>query len=271
MNKKNNTIKSIYSEIRELLFKMIPERWDSIYLYASVIEDKHLSESGEMFFFYYPKSIIRKNPVNVYEVPQKFNINEQEYMSLAKRLYEWIKQLRHKCKEIDNINWSNITISIENVEFLAEYNMDDLSNSQYTADDRRIIWKYKYLKYPVEKMNRQEKSMLKRYLQEEEWGQHGTTIYSETFYQKHMHNSIQYNEEKIDEDNSLNEQNSANVNRLDSENDSNHKLKNIGQAITENRKKDITNNSKEAKRGQELQTDKKNNERVVVNQLLKYK
>ena len=198
MKKERNTIKSIYDEIRELLFKMIPERWESIYLYASVIDDAKQGETGEMFFYYYPKSIMKKNPINVYEVPNKFNINENEYMEMAKKLYECLKALRRKCIEIDNIAWSNITISIENVEFLAEYNLDDLVRSPYTSDDRRIVWKYKYLDYPLEKMSRDERKVLQRYLQEEEWGQHRTTIYSETFYQKHIHNNVQYNEEQIE-------------------------------------------------------------------------
>ncbi len=199
MKKTKITIKSIYSDIREILFMMIPEKWESIYLYASVIEDKHHHENGEMFFFYYPQSIIKKNPINVYEVPAKFNINEQDYLKLAMQLYSKIKELWKMCQQIDNILWTNITISIENVEFLAEYNLDDLVNSPYTADDRRLIWKYKYLNYPIERMSRQERSVLERYLNEEEWGGHATTIYSETFYQKHIHNNIQYNEEQ-DED-----------------------------------------------------------------------
>lgn len=206
MKKTRNTIKSIYSEIRELLFKMIPEKWESIYLYASVLEDKNHSENGEMFFFYYPKSFIKRNPINVFEVPTRFNINEQDYMRLAVKLYNLIKKLRHTCKEIDNILWSNITISIENVEFLAEYNMDDLLNSPYNADDRRNIWKYKYLNYPIERMNKNEKETLNRYLQEEEWGGHPTTIYSETFYQKHEHNNIEYNKEEYEQEENVYEQ-----------------------------------------------------------------
>lgn len=195
MEKKTN-LKNLYSSIRDLLFKMIPERWDSIYLYASVMEDKLKKESGEMFFFYYPKSVIKKNPVNVYEIPTKFNINEEKFMNLAQKLYSLIKQLRHECLNVDKTLWSNITISIENVEFLVEYNFDDLKNSLYTDEERRIIWKYKYLDYPIEKLNKQEKSALKRYLEEEDMGQHGVTIYSETFYQKHIHNDIQYNQEQ---------------------------------------------------------------------------
>lgn len=202
MENKTN-LKNLYAEIREILFKMIPEKWDSLYLYASVIENKNHNENGEMFFFYYPKGIIKKNPVNVYEVPAKFNINEQEYMKLASRLYEMIKMLRHECMQVDKTLWSNITISIENVEFLAEYNFDDLSNSLYTSEDRRMIWKYKYLNYPIEKLNKDERNTLRRYLNEEEYGQHGVTIYSETFYQKHVHNDVGYNEEENVEKNNI--------------------------------------------------------------------
>ena len=35
---KGETIKDLYSEIRKCLFYMIPEKWESIYLYASVIQ-----------------------------------------------------------------------------------------------------------------------------------------------------------------------------------------------------------------------------------------
>ena len=56
---------------------MIPEKCDEVYLYATVIVDDENEESGEMFFFYYPKGIIRKRPVNVYEIPSRFNIEEK--------------------------------------------------------------------------------------------------------------------------------------------------------------------------------------------------
>lgn len=195
MEDKRN-LKNLYSAIREILFKMIPEKWDSIYLYASVIEDKNHNENGEMFFYYFPKSILKKNPVNVYEVPAKFNIPENDYMILATKLYELIKNLRHECIKLDNNTWSNLTISIENVEFLVEYNSDDLNNSGYNSDQRRTIWKYKYLGYPIEKVSKQDRQVLDRFLKEEEYGGHGVTIYSETFFQKHIHNDIQYNEDE---------------------------------------------------------------------------
>ena len=49
------TIKELYSEIRKCLFYMIPEKWDSIYLYASVIQRDNGEEQEKCFFTIFPK------------------------------------------------------------------------------------------------------------------------------------------------------------------------------------------------------------------------
>ena len=36
--KSKATIKELYSKIRQCLFYMIPEKWDKLYLYGSVID-----------------------------------------------------------------------------------------------------------------------------------------------------------------------------------------------------------------------------------------
>lgn len=194
------TIKDLYAEIRKCLFYMIPEKWDSIYLYASVIQRDNGEETGEMFFYYFPKSIIKKNPINVYQIPHKFNLNEDEYVRLTNELYELIKKLRHQCQKYDKVNWSNITISIENVEFLAEYNCDDLMSSNYSNEDRMAIWQYKYLSYPIEKFSKIQREKIQDYMNEEEHGLHQNKLYTETFYQPHEHNNVQYDiNKKADE------------------------------------------------------------------------
>lgn len=189
----NINFKNLYSNIREMLFNMVPEKWESIYLYASVIDSGMNNETGEMYFYYYPKSLIKKNPVNVYEIPSKFNIDENEYMKLASQLYSYIKILRREYIKLDNFYWSNLSISLENVEFLVEFNDDDLINSPFTNEDRRIIWNYKYLNYPIERLNKKQKRVIDRYFKEVYIGKHSVKIYSETFYQKHIHNDITYN------------------------------------------------------------------------------
>ena len=104
-------IKELYEEVRKQIFNMIPEKWESIYLYASVIQSEN-RENGEMFFYYFPKGMLRKNPVNVYEIPNKFSIDEESYLLLAKKLYHTIKLLRQEWKNENQRLWSNITITI---------------------------------------------------------------------------------------------------------------------------------------------------------------
>ena len=192
----NTIIEKLYFEIRKSIFNMIPEKCDEVYLYATVIVDDENEESGEMFFFYYPKGIIRKRPVNVYEIPSRFNIEEKEYMKMAEKLYELLKQLRKQCKIYYGIDWSNVTISIKNVEFKAEYNCDDLINSFYSDKDRKLIWQYKYLDYPIEKISKSNKEILDNYLSEEENGMHKIFSHVENFYKKMEKKSIIYNNQE---------------------------------------------------------------------------
>jgi len=47
--------------IKKKLFYIIPEKWEKIYLYASVIDLPKQKPVGEMYFYYLPKGIIKKN------------------------------------------------------------------------------------------------------------------------------------------------------------------------------------------------------------------
>lgn len=157
-------IKEIYEEIQRKLLYMIPEKWESLYLYSSVIENGEKEPTGELFFYYIPKGIFRKNPVNVYEVPSKFNIEEKQYLDLVEKLYDDIKLLREEFKKstIDEM-WSNITISINNMKFRAEYSYEDLVNNAFNSYERHVIWRYKYLGIGPEQVSKKDKEILFRY------------------------------------------------------------------------------------------------------------
>ena len=157
-------IKEIYEDIQRKLFYMIPEKWDALYLYSSII-DEDKSEKGELFFYYIPKGIFRKNPVNVYEIPSKFNLEETEYLKLVEALYKKIKELRKEFKKEETGRvWSNVTITIQNLNFKVEYDYEDLTNSIFSSYERHIIWRYKYLGIGPEQVNKDEKEILKRYI-----------------------------------------------------------------------------------------------------------
>ena len=167
MLKHTQKIKEIYEDIQKKIFYMIPEKWDSLYLYAAVIERLGNIQTGELYFYYIPKGILRKKPVNVYEIPQKFNLDEKEYLKLVEELYKKIQELREEFKKIEPETkvWSNITMSIQNFKFKVEYEYEDLLKSEFSSYERHIIWRYKYLNIEIEQYNKKEREIIKQYLE----------------------------------------------------------------------------------------------------------
>ena len=189
-------IKEIYEDIQKKLFYMIPEKWESLYLYSSVIDLGNNEKTGELFFYYIPKGIFRKNPVNVYEIPTKFNIEENQYLQLVEILYNEIKMLREEFKKSETGKlWTNITISIQDMKFKVEYRYDDLLNDIFDSYERHVIWRYKYLGIGIEQVGKREKDILEKYFsmpkQLEKKEEYSMGVYIE----QDIKNIIEYNTE----------------------------------------------------------------------------
>ena len=184
-------MKMIYKEIQRKLFYMLPERWDSIYLYASVIQHAKL-ETGEMFFYYIPKGVIKKKPINVYEIPSKFNIEEDDYLRLVDNLYNEIKALRNEMINIGEKPWSNLTISIEKTTFKVEFRYENLSKSVFSSSDRHLAWKYEYLNKPINSFTRKERDIVQKFLKEREFLSNEVEVYTENLYLEKEVKSIIY-------------------------------------------------------------------------------
>ena len=190
-------IKELYEEIQRHIYSMIPEKWESLYLYASVIEGE--KETGELFFYYVPKGILKKKPVNVYERPSKFNIDESEYLKLVDGLYSKIKRLRQEFKKLElGETWSNVTIVIHNARFMVEYDYENLKENPLTSYERHVIWRCKYLGITFEQLNKEEKEILKKYAS-------GPKIlarverYDAGIYIKDVKNVVAYDKKEVDE------------------------------------------------------------------------
>ena len=184
-------IKEIYEDIQKKIFYMIPEKWEELYLYASVIERFGNVETGELFFYYIPKGILRKNPVNVYEVPTKFNLEEGEYLRLVELLYDKIKELRNEHKKQETKTWSNLTITIKDLKFKVEYDYEDLRNSEFDSLQRHIIWRSKYLNIGKDKVNKSERVILEKYYDSEKKDVRKES-YEEGIYIKDVKNMVDY-------------------------------------------------------------------------------
>lgn len=154
-------MKDKYERIQNYIFSLIPEKWEEIYLYASVENEDLKEKSGELFFYYIPKGILKMRPINVYEVPQRFNINEEQYLRIVEDLYNCIKSLEDDFIDTEQETWTNLTISIANFKFKVEYMYNDLPKTYEEVFERNVIWKYKYLKIRGE--NKKERVILDDY------------------------------------------------------------------------------------------------------------
>lgn len=187
--------RNIFAEIQKKLFYMIPEKWDAIYLYASIIEEPFKKPVGEMYFYYLPKGILKRKPVNVYQIPGMFNIDEESYNAIIQKLYSDIKRLREVHRNIKPDLWTNLTITIHNCQFKIEYGYEDLrQNVEFSPYERHIIWRYKYLGIDPELQTREEKNIIDRYLNSTaiQLEQENNDVYLEGVYRQPVHNIIDY-------------------------------------------------------------------------------
>ena len=212
-------IKEIYEDIQKKLYYMIPEKWDKLFLYSSVIDMPNGEKKGELYFYYIPKGILKKKPVNVYEIPNKFNLDENDYLKLVSILYGRIKALREEFRKSETGPlWSNITMSIQNTKFKVEYNYEDLNNSEFNSYERHIIWRYEYLEIGEEQVNKKDKEILKRYLLGPKTIRRKET-YETGIYIRDIENKIAYNTDEKDSADDYSENYNNNLNETSSENE----------------------------------------------------
>ena len=169
--KKKETDKAIEiaSQIQELIYYIIPEKWKNIELYISM-PDMGIRK-GEMFFYYLPNSIFKRQYINCYEVPYMFNISEKEYSDIMSKLYNKFMILKEELNK-NNRNVEEIYVHITKDKYVMEIATDDIILKKndirknmlmlYSSYENHIIWRYLNLNIlPDEK---KEKEIITRYL-----------------------------------------------------------------------------------------------------------
>ena len=100
---------------------MIPEAWKSILLHTAIIDIPGQKPKAEMYLYYIPKGILKRKPVNCYEIPGLFDIDEEEYSRLITNLYNEIKKLRDSYRMSKNKVWTTIDVCCTNYKFTVKY------------------------------------------------------------------------------------------------------------------------------------------------------
>lgn len=160
--------KEFYIKIQKSLFEMIPESWKSILLHTSIIDIGGQKPKGEMYLYYIPKGILKRKPVNCYEIPRLFDIDEEDYSRLITNLYNEIKRMRDSYKVAKNRVWTTIDISCTNRKFTVKYGFEDIKKLEYTSEERHIIWRYENLDIDKESLNRNERNVIDYYIKVKE-------------------------------------------------------------------------------------------------------
>jgi hypothetical protein len=192
MLRTTKNMKDKYEKIQSLIFSLIPEKWEEIYLYASVVGNINSMQTGELFFYYLPKGILKKKPINVYEVPHRFNINEEQYLEVVEKLYNCIKELKQDFIDTEQDLWTSLTISIANFKFKVEFNYDNLPINEQESQERHVIWRYKYLKIGGEK--KEERRILDNYFSNKK-NNSRKEIYETGLYLKTENNVVTFDKE----------------------------------------------------------------------------
>ena len=159
----------IASQIQELIYYIIPEKWKNIELYISMPDSR--IRKGEMFFYYLPNSIFKRQYINCYEVPYMFNISEKEYSDIMSKLYNKFmilkEELNKNNRQVEEI-YVHITkekyvyeIATDNVRMKKE-NIENNMLNLFTSYENHIIWRY--LNLGIFPDDRKEKEIIGRYL-----------------------------------------------------------------------------------------------------------
>ena len=159
----------IASQIQELIYYIIPEKWKNIELYISMPDSR--IRKGELFFYYLPNSIFKRQYINCYEVPYMFNISEKEYSDIMSKLYNKFmilkEELNKNNRQIEEI-YVHITkekyvyeIATDNVRLIKE-NIERNMLNLFSSYENHIIWRY--LNLNILPDDKKEKNIITRYL-----------------------------------------------------------------------------------------------------------
>jgi len=130
-------LNEIYSKIANTLNDVIPEDWDKVLMYGEISEG-----AEEVFFYYYPAG--QDKPVYSHNIPEIFDISEDEYDELLLQLIDNITELQNELKNNGQEPWTNLTFILEsNGKFKFEYDYTDLLEVDDIA--HHAVWEYKYL------------------------------------------------------------------------------------------------------------------------------
>lgn len=131
-------MEALYKKIAETLVNIIPEDWETIYLYA-----EYRKGYKRIFFYYYPK--IDSNPIYSLDIVDLFNILEDNFYELEDKLYHYFTVLWKEFKLQQQHAWTSLTYILHSSGLTKiNYSYDEIT--EMSPIEKQERWESKYLK-----------------------------------------------------------------------------------------------------------------------------
>ena len=143
LEKQNELIRAIAQQVSNT----IPDTWEKFYFHADINDDFSV---GVYFFFNTEKD---KKLNYSHDIPEIYNINEDEYDEKYDKLYDLSVDLKQLFIDYEQEPWQAITIIVDEKGSLKmDYDYADWLSSPYTPTPLMNYFEYKYLrKMPEDK------------------------------------------------------------------------------------------------------------------------
>ncbi|MFB6367855.1 immunity protein YezG family protein [Paenibacillus elgii] len=131
----------LYRTIAEIIDQMIPVKWDEFYFNGEV-------ENGEggVFFFFKPEN--ESEYVYSLDIPNRYNVNTDEYNQFETKLFEVTNDLKNLFLENGQEPWFSITMKLTfEGKLNIEYDYTKWEKSNFGPSDRLEYWESKYLNH----------------------------------------------------------------------------------------------------------------------------
>lgn len=126
-----------YQQVADILVNMIPEEWDKILVYAEIREDYK-----KVFFYYYTQ--LREKPVYSLDIPEAFDISEDEFDELENELYNSFTKLWEEFRVQNQEQWTNLTYMLERTgKMKIDYGYEDIA--ELNPVEKQDKWEAEYL------------------------------------------------------------------------------------------------------------------------------
>jgi uncharacterized protein (TIGR01741 family) len=127
----------LYQQIANTLVNMVPEEWERIYLYAEFREGYK-----KVFFYYYTQLSVK--PVYSLDIPDQFNISEDDYDDMENELYNYFTKLWEEFKIQEQEQWTNLTYFLDSTGKMdINYGYEDIS--EVSSIEKQKKWEAEYL------------------------------------------------------------------------------------------------------------------------------